>query len=75
MDIMMPEMSGEITLTKLKENPDFNIPVIALTADAMEGSKEKYLSEGFSDYLAKPFTKEQVEKHLKTIFNDEKDII
>ena len=65
MDIMMPEMSGEITLSKLKENPNFNTPVIALTADAVAGAREKYLSEGFSEYLVKPFTKEQ----LKTVIS------
>ena len=51
MDIMMPEMDGEMTLSKLKKIPNFNVPVIALTADAVAGAKEKYLSEGFEDYL------------------------
>ena len=50
MDIMMPNMSGETALIKLKEIPNFNTPVIALTADALSGAKNKYLSEGFSDY-------------------------
>ena len=64
MDIMMPNMGGETTLAKLKENPNFNIPVIALTADAVAGAKEKYLSEGFVDYIAKPFTKDQIKEKL-----------
>ena len=48
MDIMMPNMSGDSALEKLKENPNFNIPTIALTADAIAGAKEKYLAEGFT---------------------------
>ena len=51
MDIMMPNIGGERALLKLKENPNFSIPTIALTADAVAGAKEKYLSEGFVDYL------------------------
>ena len=68
MDIMMPEMSGETTLQKLKENPNFNIPVIALTADAVAGAEERYKEEGFTDYLAKPFKKEQIKEKLDTLF-------
>lgn len=72
MDIMMPEMSGETTLLKLKENDKFNTPVIALTADAISGAKEKYLSEGFVDYIAKPFTKDQIKEKLDLVFNSNK---
>ena len=68
MDIMMPNMSGESALRKLKENPNFNIPTIALTADAVAGAEEKYKSEGFTDYIAKPFKKEQIQEKLETIF-------
>ena len=70
MDIMMPVMSGETTIAKLKENPNFNIPTIALTADAVSESKEKYLSEGFVDCLSKPFTKEQIREKLNNIFSN-----
>ena len=69
MDIMMPNMSGETALEKLKENRDFNTPVIALTADAVAGAKEKYLSEGFVDYIAKPFSRDQIKEKLDKIFN------
>ena len=69
MDIMMPEMSGETTLIKLKEKADFNIPVIALTADAMAGAQEKYEKEGFVDYIAKPFTKEEIREKLEKVFS------
>ena len=69
MDIMMPEMSGETTLSKLKESSDFNIPVIALTADALSGARERYKSEGFTDYIPKPFTKEEIKQKLDMVFN------
>ncbi len=62
MDDMMPRMSGVETLQKLKENPNFSIPVIALTANAISGMKEKYLSEGFDDYLSKPIDKKELER-------------
>src|SRR5574344_1523104 len=68
MDIMMPNMSGESALKKLKEKYEFCIPVIALTADAVAGAKEKYISEGFSDYIAKPFSREQIKEKLNSIF-------
>lgn len=64
LDIMMPKMDGVKTLQKLKEIPNFNIPVIALTADAMEGTASKYLNEGFDAYLAKPINKEELLKIL-----------
>lgn len=70
MDIMMPNMSGETCLKKLKENPSFNTPVIALTADAVAGAKERYLSEGFKDYLQKPFSREQMKEKLNNMFRN-----
>ena len=71
MDIMMPVMSGETALRKLKEDKNFKTPVIALTADAIAGAKEKYIKEGFAGYLAKPFNKEQIKTLLDTIFLEE----
>ena len=68
MDIMMPIMGGEATIKKLKERPDFNTSVIALTADAIAGAKEKYISEGFVDYISKPFNREQIKEKLDLIF-------
>ena len=70
MDIMIPNMSGETAIKKLKENSNFRIPVISLTADAVSGAKEKYVSEGFVDYIAKPFNKDQIKQKLDIIFND-----
>lgn len=64
MDIMMPEMDGEATIKKLRNSSDFKTPVIALTADAVAGANEKYMSEGFIDYLAKPFKKEDLENKI-----------
>ena len=75
MDIMMPNMSGKTAIKKLKENPNFNIPTIALTADAVVGAEEKYITDGFVDYIAKPFSKEQIEDKINTIFNNPSDII
>lgn len=70
MDIMMPNMSGETALSKLKEKQDFKIPTIALTADAVAGSREKYISEGFVDYISKPFTRDQIKEKLDLVFNN-----
>ena len=60
LDDMMPKMSGVETLKKLKEIPNFRIPTVALTANAITGMREKYLADGFDDYLAKPIEKEQL---------------
>ena len=69
MDIMMPVMSGETALKNLKQINGFNTPVIALTADAVAGAYEKYLNDGFTDYLTKPFSREQIKEKLDTIFS------
>ena len=68
MDIMMPGMSGDETLQKLKEDPSFNIPVIAVTADVENGSEQKYLQSGFTSYIGKPFTKDEIKKEIDKIF-------
>ncbi len=73
MDIMMPVMSGETALKILKEKSSFKTPVIALTADAIAGAKEKYLSEGFIDYIAKPFNKKQIQDKLNQVFKEKKE--
>ena len=74
MDIMMPNMNGEQTLAELKKNPNFNTPVIALTADAISGSKEKYISQGFVDYIAKPFSRNQIKEKLNEIFKNDQNL-
>lgn len=68
MDIMMPNMSGETCIEKLKQMPNFNTPCIALTADAVAGAKERYLGEGFIDYIQKPFSRDQIKEKLDQIF-------
>ena len=73
MDIMMPEISGETALSELKKIEGFNTSVIALTADAIAGSEEKYKQEGFIDYIAKPFTKNQIRVKLDSVFNQKKE--
>lgn len=75
MDIMMPIMSGETALKELKKNPLFKTPVIALTADAIAGSEEKYIEKGFTDYIPKPFSKEQIRLKLDKILKDTKEHI
>ncbi len=72
LDIMMPELSGEETLKELQNIPGFATPVIAVTADAISGAKEKYLALGFSAYLAKPFTKDQIKDVLNVINIDDR---
>lgn len=60
LDDMMPKMSGTETLHKLKSLPNFSIPVVALTANAITGMREKYIEDGFDDYLAKPIEKDEM---------------
>ena len=64
MDILMPILGGSETLETLKKIPGFKTPVIALTADALSGAKEKYVGLGFTDYLAKPFSRENIARKL-----------
>ncbi len=66
MDDMMPNMSGVETFHKLKELDNFDTPVIALTANAISGMREKYIEEGFNDYLSKPIDKMELNKILNT---------
>ncbi|MEG1995118.1 MAG: ATP-binding protein [Bacilli bacterium] len=69
MDDMMPKLSGIDTLKKLKEIKDFNTPVIALTANAVSGEREKYMSLGFNEYLAKPIDKLELVRVLNLFLN------
>ena len=75
MDIMMPNMSGKSCIAELKKMSSFNIPVIALTADAIAGAREKYISDGFIDYISKPFSKEQIKEKLDIIFVNNKKVV
>lgn len=69
----MPKMGGLETLKKLKEIDGFNIPVVALTADAVQGKSTKYIEAGFNDYLAKPIEKDELRRVLYTYLEESKE--
>jgi len=69
MDIMMPKMGGVETLKRLKQIENFNTPVIALTADAIQGRENKYMEVGFSGYLSKPIEDTELKKILSKFLN------
>ena len=73
MDIMMPVMNGEEALKKLQEIDGFSTPVVALTADAISGSEDKYRSLGFIAYVAKPFSKDTIKMKLDNILKNKSE--
>jgi CheY-like chemotaxis protein len=66
-DVMMPEMDGYVTMTRIRELADFRErPIIALTAKAMKGDREKCIEAGASDYIAKPVNTPELLAMLRT---------
>ncbi|MFN9115716.1 MAG: response regulator, partial [Bacteroidota bacterium] len=56
MDIQMPEMDGMESMQRIREEKGNHIPIIAVTANAIEEELKYYLEEGFDDFITKPFT-------------------
>jgi len=76
MDVQMPEMDGIEATQRIRKLPDpvkANIPIIALTANALKGDSEKYLAAGMTDYLAKPFDEARLFRVISRNLNRLKD--
>lgn len=77
LDHMMPEMDGVETLHHIREDEDNlckDVPIIVLTANAVSGAREMYLSEGFDDYLSKPILPSKLERLLQAMLPEEKKV-
>ena len=72
MDIFMPEMDGLTATRKIREMSGevSKIPIIALTANAMAGDRDKYLAAGMNDYVSKPFETNQLFGTIKRCIGD-----
>ena len=71
MDIQMPIMDGYETTKRIRNEMALNIPIIAMTANAMAGEYEKCISSGMEDYITKPFKAETLYDSLKKVFHKE----
>jgi len=70
-DISMPIMDGEETIKAIRNEMNLNnLPVIALTAHAMKGDREKYIQMGFSDYISKPIDDDELVEKLNNFLGD-----
>lgn len=76
MDQRMPEMNGAEAMKRIRENGGINkdTPFICLTADAVAGARDKYLAEGFDDYLTKPIDSHELKEMIAGFLSDDKKI-
>ena len=72
MDVQMPEMNGMQTTEKIRKDLKSDIPIIAMTASAMRGEREKCISVGMNDYISKPFEPEDLYKKINSFFTKNK---
>jgi signal transduction histidine kinase/CheY-like chemotaxis protein len=70
LDDWMPKMSGIETLKQLDEIKDFNTPLVALTANATSDMRDKYIKEGFNDYIPKPIERKELDRVIHKYLND-----
>ena len=75
LDDLMPDMSGVEALQYLKQQGNYTTPTVALTANALTGMREKYLSAGFDDYLSKPINKQLLEEILIKFLGNEANML
>lgn len=71
LDDMMPKMSGVETFKILKQDPNYHIPTVILTANAISGMREKYMADGFDDYLPKPIDRKELDRILREFLESE----
>lgn len=75
MDCQMPVMDGYCATRRIREHPDYqNLPIIAVTANAMEGDREKAISSGMNDHISKPIHLENVLQTLSKWLNPDNSI-
>jgi CheY-like chemotaxis protein len=73
MDMMMPELDGYETTTRIRQDPKFkHLPILAVTAKAMMGDREKCIRAGASDYISKPVDIDQLTSLLRVWLYDQK---